>query len=82
MIAGTSARRDDRHYVCDWPRRTVQRQPVRLRPATLWIFRRLPRGNHWYLLYKYRRGHFDPMLRKYLYDLRLEQLPFPASPSP
>ena len=43
-----------------------------------WIFRQLPRGNHWYLLYKYRRGHFDPMLRKYLNDWRLEQLAVPC----
>jgi NTE family protein len=43
-----------------------------------WVFRRLLRGNHWYLLYKYRRGHFDPMLRKYLLDLRLEQLAIPC----
>jgi predicted acylesterase/phospholipase RssA len=47
-----------------------------LRPG--WIFRHLPRGNHWYLLYKYRRGHFDPMLRKYLHDWRLEQLAVPC----
>lgn len=43
-----------------------------------WFFRHLLRGNHWYLLYKYRRGHFDPMLRKYLDDLRLEQLALPC----
>lgn len=42
-----------------------------------WFFRCLPGGDQWYLLYKYRRGHFDPMLRKYLGDLRLEQLPLP-----
>ena len=47
-----------------------------LRPS--WIFRHLPHGNHWYLLYKYRRGHFDPMLRKYLHDWRLEQLAVPC----
>jgi predicted acylesterase/phospholipase RssA len=47
-----------------------------LRPS--WLFRRLPRGDHWYLLYKYRRGHFDPMLRKYLRDWRLEQLAVPC----
>jgi len=46
-----------------------------LKPS--WIFRRLPRGGQWYLLYKYRRGLFDPMLRKYLSDSRLEQLPLP-----
>jgi NTE family protein len=47
-----------------------------LRPS--WIFRRLPQGNHWYLLYKYRRGQFDPMLRKYLHDWTLEQLAVPC----
>jgi predicted acylesterase/phospholipase RssA len=47
-----------------------------LRPP--WIFRRLPRGSNWHLLYKYRRGHFDPMLRKYLRDWRLEQLAVPC----
>jgi predicted acylesterase/phospholipase RssA/CRP-like cAMP-binding protein len=47
-----------------------------LRPS--WAFRRLPQGDHWYLLYKYRRGHFDPMLRKYLRDWRLEQLAVPC----
>jgi predicted acylesterase/phospholipase RssA/CRP-like cAMP-binding protein len=43
-----------------------------------WPFRILPSGNHLYLLYKYRRGQFDGMLRKYLSDYRLEQLPLPA----
>jgi predicted acylesterase/phospholipase RssA len=47
-----------------------------LRPP--WIFRRLPRGDSWHLLYKYRRGHFDPMLRKYLHGWRLEQLAVPC----
>jgi predicted acylesterase/phospholipase RssA len=42
-----------------------------------WWFRRLPRGEQWFLLYKYRRGHFDPMLRKYLGATRLEQLHVP-----
>jgi predicted acylesterase/phospholipase RssA/CRP-like cAMP-binding protein len=43
-----------------------------------WIFRQLPRGKYWYLLYKYRRGQFDPMLRKYLHDWKLEQLSIPC----
>jgi NTE family protein len=43
-----------------------------------WPFTRLPRGDHWYLLYKYRRRHFDPMLRNYLHDWRLEQLAVPC----
>lgn len=42
-----------------------------------WLFRRIPGGNHWYLLYKYRLGQWDSMLRKYLKDIRLEQLPVP-----
>ncbi len=44
-----------------------------------WFFRMLPGGDQWYLLYKYRSGQFDPMLRKYLHDLLLEQLPIPLS---
>jgi predicted acylesterase/phospholipase RssA len=47
-----------------------------LRPS--WLFRRLPRGDQLYLLYKYRRRHFDPMLREYLHDWRLEQLAVPC----
>ncbi len=43
-----------------------------------WIFRHLPNGGYWYLLSKYRRGKFDPMLRKYLKDSRLEQLTIPV----
>ncbi|MGI9471941.1 MAG: patatin-like phospholipase family protein [Rubripirellula sp.] len=43
-----------------------------------WLFRRLPGGGYWYLLCKYRRGQFDPMLRKYLGDARLEQLAIPT----
>jgi NTE family protein len=46
-----------------------------LKPS--WLFRSLPSGGHWYLLYKYRTGQFDPMLRKYLSDVRIEQLPIP-----
>jgi predicted acylesterase/phospholipase RssA/CRP-like cAMP-binding protein len=47
-----------------------------LRPS--WIFRQLPQGTYWHLLYKYRRGKFDAMLRKYLHDWRLEQLAVPC----
>jgi predicted acylesterase/phospholipase RssA/CRP-like cAMP-binding protein len=46
--------------------------------AVPWPFTRFPRGDQWYLLYKYRRRHFDPMLRKYLRDWRLEQLAVPC----
>jgi predicted acylesterase/phospholipase RssA/CRP-like cAMP-binding protein len=44
-----------------------------------WIFRRLPGGGYWYLLYKYRCNLFDPMLRKYLDHLRMEQLVIPVT---
>lgn len=46
-----------------------------LRPS--WLFRGLPRGDQWFLLYKYRMGRFDPMLRKYLRNLSIEQLAVP-----
>ena len=42
-----------------------------------WPFRMFPSGDYWYLLHKYRWGRFDPMLRKYLSDLKLEQLIVP-----
>jgi predicted acylesterase/phospholipase RssA len=43
-----------------------------------WIFRQLPSGGYWYLLYKYRTGQFEPMLRKYLHDWTLDQLAVPC----
>jgi predicted acylesterase/phospholipase RssA/CRP-like cAMP-binding protein len=43
-----------------------------------WVFRQLPSGGYWYLLYKYRFGQFDGMLRKYLHDWKLEQLAVPC----
>lgn len=43
-----------------------------------WLFRLMPHGSYWYLMYKYRRGQFDPMLRRYLEDWRLEQLTVPC----
>lgn len=42
------------------------------------LFRMLPSGGYWYLLDKYRRRRFDPMLRKYLFGWKLEQLPLPC----
>ena len=42
------------------------------------LFRCLPSGGHWFLVYKYRSGQFDGMLRRYLSDWRLEQLPIPS----
>ena len=43
-----------------------------------WIFRHLPNGGYWYLLYNYRSGQFDTKLRKYLHDWKLEQLAVPC----
>jgi predicted acylesterase/phospholipase RssA len=43
-----------------------------------WFFRQLPGSGYWYLLYKYRRHQFGPMLRKYLDHLQSEQLAIPA----
>jgi NTE family protein len=42
-----------------------------------WFFRLLPGGGYWYLLYKYRRGKFDSMLRKHLGGTKMEQLLLP-----
>jgi predicted acylesterase/phospholipase RssA len=44
-----------------------------------WLFRQLPGGGYWYLLYKYRFRKFGPMLRKYLDELRMEQLIIPVT---
>jgi NTE family protein len=78
MIAGTSAgAMTGVVYAsgldCDY---SASQFSADLRPS--WLFRRLPRGDQLYLLYKYRCGHFDPMLRKYLHDWKLEQLPVPC----
>jgi NTE family protein len=42
-----------------------------------WLFRQVPGGGYFYLLYKYRRHQFDSMLRKYLGRARMEQLVLP-----
>ena len=47
-----------------------------LKPS--WLFRHLPNGGYWYLLYQYRLGNFDKLLRPYLKDSRLEQLIVPV----
>jgi len=78
MIAGTSAgAMTGVVYAsgldCEY---SADRFSADLRPG--WVFRRLPRGDHWYLLYNYRRGRFDSMLRPYLHDWRLEQLALPC----
>jgi predicted acylesterase/phospholipase RssA len=78
MIAGTSAgAMTGTLYAAGLdPDYTVGRFCHDLAPP--WLFRRMPRGKHWYLLYNYRRGRFDGMLRRYLSDWILEQLPIPA----
>jgi predicted acylesterase/phospholipase RssA/CRP-like cAMP-binding protein len=43
-----------------------------------WIFRQLPNGGYWYLLYQYRRGGFEDKLRQYLHHWELEQLTVPC----
>ena len=58
---------------CDY---TSESFAADLRPT--WLFRHLPHGDQCFLLYKYRRGQFDPMLRKYLRDSRLQQLAVPC----
>ncbi len=78
MIAGTSAGAMtgvvySAGLDCDY---SANQFGTDLKPS--WLFRRLPSGNYWYLLHKYRRGQFDPMLRKYLHDWTLEQLPLPC----
>jgi NTE family protein len=42
------------------------------------LFRWLPAGGYWYLLYQYRSGLFESMLRKYLGHMRMEQLLIPV----
>ncbi len=43
-----------------------------------WLFRQLPGGGYWYLLFKYRRNQFESMLRKYIGRARMEQLNLPV----
>jgi predicted acylesterase/phospholipase RssA/CRP-like cAMP-binding protein len=78
MVAGTSAGSMtgtlysagfDPEYITDHFMRE-------LRPS--WVFRQLPGGGYWYLLYKYRRHQFDSMLRKHLGRTRIEQLILPT----
>ena len=42
-----------------------------------WFFRILPKGDAWYLVTKYRTRAWDRMLRSYLHQWNLEQLPIP-----
>jgi len=58
------------------PEYISQRFKIDLQPP--WLFRQLPAGGYWYLLFKYRRNQFDPMLRQYLGQVRMEQLVIPT----
>ena len=42
-----------------------------------WLFRHLPRGRNWYLVWQFRTGAWDALLRQYLRDWPLERLPIP-----
>ena len=77
MVAGTSAgAMTGTLYAAGFdPGYCIHTFTTDLRPS--WFFRQLPSGGYWYLLYKYRRHKFDPMLRKYLGALRMEQLTLP-----
>lgn len=53
----------------------IERFSTDLQPG--WFYRMLPYGGLVYALVKYRTGGWDPMLRKYLHNWQLEQLPLP-----
>jgi predicted acylesterase/phospholipase RssA len=59
------------------PQAAVEHFQHDLMPSML--FRALPKWPNWYLLSKFRRRAWDAMLRRYLHDWRLEQLPIPFS---
>ena len=44
-----------------------------------WLFRRLPKGNEWYMLYQFRMNKWDGLLRSRVGDVKLEQLLTPVS---
>jgi predicted acylesterase/phospholipase RssA/CRP-like cAMP-binding protein len=77
MLAGTSAgAMTGAIYAAGLdPEYATQVFKVDLTPS--WLFRHLPGGGYWYLLYKYRRNKFESMLRKYLGRARMEQLNLP-----
>jgi predicted acylesterase/phospholipase RssA/CRP-like cAMP-binding protein len=78
MLAGTSAgAMTGTIYASGMdPEYTTQCFKKDLLPS--WFFRQLPGSGYWYLLYKYRRNQFEPMLRKYLDKLHMEQLLIPT----
>lgn len=68
MLGGIHAAGFDPVFVIDCFKKDLQ-------PS--WFLRQIPAGGYWYLLCKYRLRQFGPMLRKYLGDLRMEQLVIP-----
>ena len=44
-----------------------------------WLFRHLPKGNEWYMLYQFRMGKWDALLRRHVGDAKLEQMLTPVS---
>jgi NTE family protein len=77
MLAGTSAGAlTGGMYAAGLdPDYIIHRFKSDLQPS--WLFRQLPGGGYWYLLYKYRRKQFETMLRNYLGRARMEQLILP-----
>jgi predicted acylesterase/phospholipase RssA len=77
MLAGTSAgAMTGTLYAAGLdPEHLIRIFKTDLQPS--WLFRHLPAGSYWYLLYKYRRNQFDSMLRKYLSHATIEQLLLP-----
>ena len=43
-----------------------------------WLFRQIPKGNEWYMLYQFRMGKWDGLLRGNVGDVKLEQLLTPT----
>ena len=44
-----------------------------------WLFRHLPKGNEWYMLYQFRMRKWDALLRRHVGDAKLEQMLTPVS---
>ena len=44
-----------------------------------WMFRCLPKGKEWYMLYQFRMGKWDSLLRRHVGDAKLEQMLTPVS---
>ena len=44
-----------------------------------WIFRHLPKGKEWYMLYQFRMNKWDALLRRHVGDVKLQQLLTPVS---